>query len=107
MSRPLQALRVRRQRLDQLCIPLRCLVATVAALTTIRHPPFGGGHRAKFPAKFHIVENEDSRGFVRTGTQAAAFKGWPTGNTPLLVVGPPGDAPSTQSPVAIPFWAAL
>ena len=30
--------------------------------------------RAKFPAKFHIVENEDSRGFVRTGTQAAAFK---------------------------------
>jgi hypothetical protein len=26
----------RRQRLDQLCIPLRYLVATVASLTTIR-----------------------------------------------------------------------
>jgi len=26
---------------------------------------------------------------------------------PLLVVGPTGDIPSTQSPVAVPFWAAL
>jgi len=104
MSRPLQALRVRR----------RSALHSIALSSGHRggsdhHPPsaFGGGHRAKFPAKFHIVENEDSRGFVRTGTQAAAFKGWPTGNTPLLVVGPPGDAPSTQSPVAVPFWAAL
>jgi hypothetical protein len=28
-------------------------------------------------------------------------------NIPLLVVGPTGDTPSTQSPVAVPFWAAL
>jgi len=53
------------------------------------------------------VENEDSRGFVRTGTQVTAFKGLPTGKTPLLVVGPTGDTPSTQSPVAVPFWAAM
>jgi len=39
------------------------------------------------------VENEDSRGFVRTGTQAIAFKDWPTGKTPLLVVGPTGNTP--------------
>ena len=62
--------------------------------------------RAKFPAKFHIVENEDSRGFVRTGTQAIAFKDWPTGKTPLLVVGPTGNTPE-PSPVPVPFWAAL
>jgi len=50
MSRPLQALRVRRQRLDQLCIPLRYLVATVATLTTIR--AFGGGQVAGWPLTF-------------------------------------------------------
>jgi hypothetical protein len=45
----LQALRVRRQRLDQLCIPLRYLVAAMAALITIRFGEFAvarwpGGH---------------------------------------------------------------
>jgi len=39
----LQALRVRRQRLDQLCTPLRYLVATVATLTAISASRWPGG----------------------------------------------------------------
>ena len=42
----LQALRVRRQRPDQLCIPLRYLVATVATLTAISASRWPGGRVA-------------------------------------------------------------
>jgi hypothetical protein len=46
----LEALRVRRQTLNQLCIPVRYLVATVATLTTIC--AFGGGQVAGWPVIF-------------------------------------------------------
>jgi len=45
-------------------------------------------------AKFHIVGNEDSRGFVRTWTWAAAFKvGWPTSKPPCWWLGQPAISP--------------
>jgi len=76
----LQALRVRRQRLDQLCIPLRYLVATVASLTSIRllvSSRWPGGQSHLSSRKIYILRKPPS---VNSRWQVAR---WPGGHSYL------------------------